>query len=215
LVAFPEESSLPTLARKAKTQRRRRRATVRETLRSGRYFSLVLNLSEFAMKVHENPALSVAVVPVAAHVLTRRRKQLRKRARRLTVLAPDERHALRIAAKKLRYTDEFFESLFTGGRLDKFLRRFSELQRTLGALNDLATTRRLMLELADGATADMQRPIALCTGWCTGVEETSSSELARSWKSVRRVGPFWPNIRNTHDPGGPEAAGHRDQSPEN
>jgi inorganic triphosphatase YgiF len=199
LAAFPEEPSLGRLARKASIHRRRRRVAADETLRSARYFSLVLNLSEFALKVPENEALSTPIVPAAANLLARRHKQLRKRAHNLTKLGSNERHALRIAAKRLRYTTEFFESLFGGGALDRFLRRSGGLQKALGALNDLATTRRLMLELADAGNAETQRTLALCTGWCVGVEEASSAELARSWKSVRRISPFWPNVRSTRN----------------
>jgi len=126
-------------------------------------------------------------------MLARRHKQVRKRARRLTELSATERHALRIAAKKLRYTAEFFGSLFAGGKLDRFLRRFSELQKALGVLNDLATTRRLMAALAEGADGGTERALGLCTGWSAGVEEGSLTELARCWKGVERTPRFWPD----------------------
>ena len=193
--AFPDEASLADLARRAQLRRRRARGQVREALQSARYFSLVLNLSEFIVRVHEYPTLAVPVVPVAATMLTRRHKQLRKRARHLAALSATERHALRIAAKKLRYTAEFFASLFAGSKLDRFLRHFGRLQKALGALNDLDTMRGLMNDLAEGANADMQRALALCTGWSTGLEEGRIPDLAPCWKSVRRTSPFWPDHR--------------------
>jgi inorganic triphosphatase YgiF len=198
-VAFPDEGSLVDLARGAQLRRRRARGQVREALRSARYFALVLNLSEFIVRLHEYPTLAVPVVPVAARILTRRHKQLRKRARHLATLSATERHALRIAAKKLRYTAEFFASLFAGSKLDRFLRHFGRLQKALGALNDLDTMRALMNDLAEGANADMQRALALCTGWSTGLEEGRIPELAPCWKSVRRTPRFWPDHREMMD----------------
>jgi CHAD domain-containing protein len=198
-IAFPNEASLADLAREAQVRRRRSRAALREALHSARYFSLVLNLSEFTVRLHEYPTLIVPVVPVATRVLTRRHKQLRRRARHLAALSANERHALRIAAKKLRYTAEFFASLFAGSKLDRYLRHFRRLQKALGGLNDLDTMRGLMNELAEGTNADMQRALALCTGWSTGLEEGRIPGLALCWKSVRRTARFWPDHREMID----------------
>jgi hypothetical protein len=67
------------------------------------------------------------------------------------------------------------------------------LQKELGVLNDLATTRMLMTALAEGANAETQRALGLCTGWSAGLAEGSVSELARRWKAVQRAAPFWPH----------------------
>lgn len=193
LATFPDEPALTALLHRATIQRRRARAALGGALDSARYVAVVLNLSEFVIAVRERPALSVPVAPVAAMILTRRHKQLRKRARHLAELSMTERHALRIAAKKMRYTAEFFGSLFKGGKLDRFLRRFGQLQNVLGALNDLATTRGLLSELAAGAYGDSRRALGLCVGWSTGLEEGSLTELARCWKAVARAPRFWPD----------------------
>ena len=193
LATFPDEPALTALLRQATIRRRRTRAALGRALYSARYLALVLNLSEFVIAVRERPALSVAVAPVAAMMLTRRHKQLRKRARHLLDLSMTERHALRIAAKKMRYAAEFFGSLFKGATLDRFRRRFGQLQKVLGALNDLATTRGLLSELDAGADGDSQRALGLCVGWSAGVEEGSLTELARCWKAVARAPRFWPD----------------------
>ncbi len=192
LATFPEERVLQALARKAGVQRQRARLAAREGLRSPRYLGLVLDLTEFVVALRARTALSVPVAPVAAALLTRRDRQLRRRAKHLTELSAIDRHTLRIAAKKLRYTAEFFGSLFSGRQLEKFLRRFSELQKALGMLNDLATTRALMLRLAPTASAEGQRALGLCIGWSAGLEEGSLTDLTRCWKSVERTSQFWP-----------------------
>ena len=51
----------------------------------------------------------------AAAELARREHKIEKKLKRLEKLDPRQRHKLRIAAKKLRYADEFFASLYEGG----------------------------------------------------------------------------------------------------
>jgi len=199
LATFPDERALRALARKAGAQRQRARLAAREALHSPRYFGLLLDLTEFVVALRARTALAVPVTPVAAALLTRRDKQLRRRAKHLAELSAIDRHALRIAAKKLRYTAEFFGSLFSGRKLEKFLHRFSELQKALGMLNDLATTRALMLRLAPGASAETQRALGLCIGWAAGLEEGSLTDLARCWESVERTAQFWPNDDSSDD----------------
>lgn len=193
LAVFPDEPGFSALVGAARRHRRRARLAASEALRSNRYFTLTLNLCEFSVRVREHPALCVPVVPMAASLLARRHKQLRQRARRLTELTATQRHALRIAAKKLRYTAEFFGSLFAGGKLDRYLRRFGELQKGLGVLNDLATTRELMSTLAASRGTQTRHALGLCTGWAAGLEEGTLRDLPRWWKDVERAARFWPD----------------------
>jgi CHAD domain-containing protein len=80
-------------------------------------------------------------------MLDRRHKLLRKRGRNLTQLSMAERHAVRIAAKKLRYAAEFFSELYAHNQAQVYLNALAGLQDGLGALNDVATTRRLLASL--------------------------------------------------------------------
>ncbi len=96
---------------------------------------------------------------VARKILRRRAKKILKELKRLDRLAPGERHALRIAAKKLRYGSEFFASLFPRANARrKFLKVLKELQDTLGRLNDL--------RIHDQIAADVLRAGAIGDGRC-------------------------------------------------
>ena len=79
----------------------------------------------------------------AAMTLDRLCRRVKRRSRDLAALGDQERHALRIQAKKLRYVTGFFASLFTGAKATRRARAFEDalalLQETLGELNDLAT----------------------------------------------------------------------------
>ncbi|WP_245258314.1 CHAD domain-containing protein [Rhodopseudomonas palustris] len=83
----------------------------------------------------------------AKRVLTRRADRLIKKLDALEQLDDEQRHRVRIAAKKLYYATGFFESLFdgprTGKRLARFHKRLKKLLDALGALNDAAVQREL------------------------------------------------------------------------
>jgi CHAD domain-containing protein len=83
----------------------------------------------------------------AREMLTVRAAKVTKRAAALQELNADQRHRLRIAAKKLYYAAGFFESLFVAPkaakRLASFRKRLKKLLDALGALNDIAVRERL------------------------------------------------------------------------
>jgi inorganic triphosphatase YgiF len=84
----------------------------------------------------------------AADLLTRHRRQLKRRGHDLASLSDHDRHRARIEAKKLRYASEFFASLWTGKRAAKRHQRFvtalETLQDHLGALNDRVIAAELL-----------------------------------------------------------------------
>lgn len=79
--------------------------------------------------------------PVAAAILSERRRALLKKARDFLHLSSQERHQVRIAAKKMRYASDFLASLWPGDKAEQWQRQFSKaltrLQNDLGDLNDL------------------------------------------------------------------------------
>ena len=62
-------------------------------------------------------------------------------------------HALRIAIKRLRYALDSFAPLLPVRRTRAYLKALSALQSDLGSINDLATTTRRLLDIADGDRA--------------------------------------------------------------
>jgi len=87
-----------------------------------------------------------SAVAFAEQVLARRARKLNKRLEKLEQLDDEERHQVRIAAKKLNYAIGFFESLFdgrAGKRLERFRKHLKKLLDALGALNDVAVHRKL------------------------------------------------------------------------
>ncbi|MBA4261920.1 MAG: inorganic triphosphatase [Comamonadaceae bacterium] len=79
----------------------------------------------------------------AADTLRQRQRRLLKQARHAHLLDLEGLHAMRIRLKKLRYAEGFLQNLLPSGKAlnAPVLER---AQDTLGELNDLATTQRLM-----------------------------------------------------------------------
>ncbi len=75
-------------------------------------------------------------------------------------------HALRICAKKLRYSAEFFASLYGKRRTASYLGSLTDVQEVLGKMNDVAVAHHLLEELsAKPELAAEQEAIALTKGW--------------------------------------------------
>lgn len=104
------------------------------------------------------PAARFAVEP-----LDKFRKKVKKGGRDLQTIDDEHRHEVRKDAKKLRYSAEFFASLFSGKdekrRHKKFVAALEALQEELGRLNDLAAAPQLInkLGLDEEAAADPSR----------------------------------------------------------
>ncbi|MGE4410854.1 MAG: CHAD domain-containing protein [Sphingobium sp.] len=90
-------------------------------------------------------------VEFAAHALRRCRRRLKRAGESWTKLDCSHRHMVRKEAKKLRYSVEFFASLFTGDKAEHrraaFRDALEDLQDDLGALNDLAVAPELLARL--------------------------------------------------------------------
>ena len=115
-------------------------------VRSQRFAHAVLDAAEWieigAWISTNDPMLRLrrerSIEPHAAAELARRRKKIRKRGQHLRKLDDEQRHKLRIRAKKLRYAIEFFPSVFPDKkneeRREVALSALKDLQSGLGGL---------------------------------------------------------------------------------
>ena len=134
----------------------------------------------------------------AAQQISRRRKQCRRIGRDLDALTDTERHRVRIAVKKLRYTLEFFGSLYPSGsghkRKEVLLRACQKLQDALGGLNDLVVRRALLAKTLDAKTAGATDR-AFAAGLLLGSQEHEipmlKKKAAKAWKAILAAKPFW------------------------
>ena len=136
--------------------------------------------------------LALAAQELAAMTLGERHKRLRKRGKDLANLTIEERHALRIAAKKLRYAAEFFSSIFAKREVQAYVSALAKLQDVLGRLNDAATTSDLLDKLAAQATAAPEHAVlGYVRGWVAGHAVRSVQRLEPVWREFKQVERIW------------------------
>jgi inorganic triphosphatase YgiF len=154
--AAGDGAALDRLRKAAERRRRAAYVAARQAIRSPRYTALLLRLMrwfdgrQWRDDEGGNPAderLTWPVLAIAPLVLDQRRRSARKRSRGFAEQSPEERHKLRIALKKLRYTTELFAGLYDADQTKHFIHALKRLQDKLGEANDLQTGRKLIGEL--------------------------------------------------------------------
>lgn len=127
-----------------------------------------------------------------AAVLDRLMRRAVKRGRHLRTMTDEERHELRIVLKNLRYSVEFFGSLFEDGKtLRAFLKLVAELQEDLGAHNDAATSQSFIETLDLPAEGDTQFASGYLLGWYRHATAVADLHLVEKWKSFKKADLFW------------------------
>jgi len=134
--------------------------------------------------------------PLAREFATRRLRKLAKRftgsGLNLSDLDAGRLHALRILAKKLRYSAEFFMTLYGKQKSGAFLNALSEVQDVLGQINDIAVAHRLLDELAPLAELSAhQEAIVLAKGWIAHDLSRQFTALHKVMRRFAKQRPFW------------------------
>ncbi len=137
-------------------------------LRSARYRRLIESISgwvetgPWSIKKGKQAARERAcpIAGYSAGKLTRWREKLLEKRRKLSKMDTKKRHRLRLLNKKLTYSIEFFEDLFSDNRFSRHqtaLKHLRKAQRSLGQLNDDAKGHSLATALQrDGVHAPLQ-----------------------------------------------------------
>ncbi len=144
--ARPDDADVAALVADLEARREAAYAAALEAAASPRFRAMLLDVAEW---IEVGPWLSGRnalrdgpVEDFAAAVLRRRSRRILERGAKLAALAPEPRHELRIAVKKLRYAVEFFAPAFEGRKAERrrpaYLSALEALQEHLGDLNDLA-----------------------------------------------------------------------------
>jgi triphosphatase len=151
----------------------------------------------------ERSALLCSPIGVLApRLLDRRWREVRKRSKGFGRLTAPQRHKLRIAAKKLRYTMELLGSLFDQDDLQEFMKRLKRLQDDLGYANDVRVARDILPELCAGARrSPMARAGARLLEWHERALTKAERKLRKRLNRLNRAVPFWreretPDVRS-------------------
>lgn len=198
----PLQEDIDALAAAARGRRARAYEQAHAAILSERYTTLLLRLGAWVeargwrdQPVSERSArLFEPVAGLADQLLSRRHKKARRAGHGFADLSVGERHALRIALKKLRYAAEFFRSLYDDKPVRRYLQQLAAFQDALGHLNDVATATRLLHELHDDGSRPLPgepRAAGIVIGWHARGVLDSETALVGLWDGFAAAKPFW------------------------
>jgi CHAD domain-containing protein len=186
-LAYGDETLTRSLAQLAGAKRRQARAGARDAIRSQAYAAAILHVCAWLAGAEpkvEDPAERIR--EFAARVLQKRHKRLKEELERLAELDIEERHRVRIRAKRLRYGVEAVASIMDGGAARRFAHRLSDLQDALGRANDAVTGLRLLESLEPpGAFAGFAR------GWLAARREADAPRLKKVAAKAAAATGLW------------------------
>ena len=181
-------------ARIAAAATRRHRALDR-ALHGARFQRLMLDLLwAVAQQRSECSVLrgSRRIPSVARATLGRRHAKLARAIRHAAQLSPEDRHRLRIDARKLRYLAELFAGQYPKRRVARYLRSLADLQTALGRQNDLRmSTRRLDRALRECTGAIRTRVAGILERHAAATAADLEKGLRRACARFERASPFW------------------------
>ncbi len=193
---FNDHSGLIKLRDKALAAQAQAYIEVRKVLSTRRYHRMLLTLSDWIenerwrQSTHENKAPKVRAL-ATAH-LNKYHKQLKVSGKHLVNAQSEARHATRIAAKKLRYTAEFFASLYSVAESRAYIRKLSQLQDCLGMLNDIIITEKLLFNIVGSQPSRaLDDAFNILSGWnaCNAIHGVT--QMNKAWLKFSSQKPFW------------------------
>jgi len=181
---------------------------VERAIYSERHAAGMLRLSRWfeaqswrAGRAARSALLTSTIGELVPHLLDRRWRTVRNRSKGFGRLTARQRHKLRIAAKKLRYTIELFGSLLDQEDLRAFTKRLKRVQDDLGYANDVRVARGILPELDAGARhGPVARAGTRLLEWHKQALAKAEPKLGRRIDRLRDAVPFWrehaaPNAR--------------------
>jgi triphosphatase len=201
-MARPGDTGLAELRTAAEAEQANGYEKLRIALGSRRYSVLLRRMHEWLRagqwregRNERRKSLNRPVQKLARQLLEKRHKRALKIGRSFEKLSVQERHRLRIALKKLRYTAEFCRSLFRKKHEKEYLHALAEVQNGLGLINDIAVADHLLEHIA--ASLEHNRTRHLCTaaglvaGWHARSASIAEQEAKAIWRQFGDCAVFW------------------------
>jgi triphosphatase len=192
-------SGLKELLAASERQRAGCYRTLHETVQEADLQRLMLQLAiwmngdYWAKQVWQAPA-GLSTGDFASRRLRKQFKNFARLGRDFDSADAGELHALRIAAKKLRYSAEFFSCLYNKGKAKPYIAALSEVQDVLGQINDIAVAHRLLDVMDEDCSGTQQHEaVVLAKGWIAHSLARRVVSLRRSMGSLKRQDVFWKN----------------------
>lgn len=200
--ALADGDDVTPLLKRLKRAQSAAHAQVAKTLASPRYARFLVDLLEAAISddwLTDDAPVTRPAAPAAAAALSKAHARTLKQGKGFKKLSIEERHALRIRIKRLRYGSEISSGLFDARKTAAFAKSLAGLQEGLGRLNDVAVAERLLTNLTrepageSGEASDQELSYAVgCVlGWHRRRAAVANERLAKDWKAFAKAKPFW------------------------
>jgi triphosphatase len=199
----PRKSGLQEFAGDLAIRRRTAFRKMKHAIDSPRYRSLILDILQWIEAgewlKHSKIRASRLVHRFAEKSLAQQCKKVLRKQKGVAEFDSRQLHKLRIRFKKLRYSCEFFGSLFDSRKISHRRRRFNDrvadLQDNLGALNDISVHQKMATALVAEKTSTQHPKRDFAAGIVSGREqgeiEALLKTLSKSARKLSRMRPFW------------------------
>jgi triphosphatase len=187
-------AGLQALLAASERQRAASYAALRSTTQAREFQRLLLR---FAIWMNGPYWRRQAETALLAHDFATRRlnklaKGFARSGQQLNTADAAQLHALRILAKKLRYSAEFFAALYNEQKTRPYVAALSEVQEVLGQINDVAVAHRILEGLAaDTALAVHQEAVVLARGWIAHDLSGQLTSLRKTIQYFNKQPVFW------------------------
>ncbi len=139
---------------------------------------------------------------IAAVVLARCRKRLVAADPRAAPATPEQRHEVRIAAKRLRYAIEFFAALLPRHRARRLSAKLGAMQDLLGQLNDTAVADAALREIVRRRPA-LAQAAGFARGWLAADTREADARWPSALAACLAAKPAWRPRRGSRPPARP------------
>lgn len=186
--------ALACLQEYLKGERTRQRADMLVGLDTARYFRLLTRLERFAYgRASRRSGDAAAQEPIAAagrRAIKKAFRRLIKRGEQIQAMPrPEDLHALRIRAKRLRYLLEFLQEL-TGKPSRRLVKRLTELQDLLGSYHDAVVAADVVRVYVDSNGAHLAPTQMVALGALVASElrlaEQNRAAFETTWRRFAR-----------------------------
>jgi inorganic triphosphatase YgiF len=193
-----ETDGLAALTAMAANRRRASWVKATKAVRSPRYTAMLLRLLRWFESCGwrgdaASADLDQPIAGFATRLLDQRRKVAQGRSRGFAKQSPPQRHRLRIALKKLRYTTELLAGLYDPAKVNRFTRRLKRLQDDLGDANDLRVARDIVVQLTapKGRNGGIAAAAEAVLKWHSRRLARREPQLREHLESLLDAEPFW------------------------
>jgi CHAD domain-containing protein len=187
--AIPDETGIAEVKLAALARAREMHEAAAAAVGSPRYKRWILHFTRWVqdcawrntMAPQDQKRLTAPLMKFARNMLEHQQRRLLKRGSKLPGASPQARHKVRIAAKKIRYATEFFQSLYPSKLVRPYVAALSGLQDALGWLNDAAVACRLLKQLQNGQI-QLEASAGFVRGYLASRIKSDDKKIRELWK---------------------------------